>query len=115
MPELKKEQKEDLKNWEKKQRISLSVFVVLFFIIVPVLILVFDIDLHNLFGIYWFVGPITSGTLIIILIAVLIKIHYGKRCPDCGSKIAGKDIFGGETILTFSLPEKCNKCGIKFK
>jgi len=117
MLELTKEQKEDLKNWEKNQQIQLLIFVVLFFIIVPVLLWKVDIiDPHNLLRIQWNDNYVpTAVILIIILIITLIKIHYHKRCPVCGSKITGKDIFGRKTILTFSLPEKCNKCGIKFK
>jgi len=106
MPELTKEQKEDLKNWEKKRQKYFIVVIVVVFVIMPALYFIIGNRLPIFFS---------GAGLLIVSFAFLIDIHYGKKCPACGSKLMDEDIFGGERLPFFSLPEKCNKCGIKLK
>ncbi len=116
MPELTKEQKDDLKNWFKKRKICFMIFVIWAFGVMPVVRMKLLLDAYSRasfpfdpfyydYNLDYYLG---AGVLIMVLIALFIDIRYRKKCPNCNSKI-------GEYYLLFSLPEKCNKCGIKFK
>jgi hypothetical protein len=99
MPELKREQKEDLKNWEKKLRTWFTVLMVWAFLMAFSAIL-----LAKIFGnIVWYVN---AGVTAVLFIIALYVRHY-KRCPNCNTRIAC-----GYRII--AMPEKCCNCGVKF-
>lgn len=110
MPELTKEQKEDLKNYEKKRQKYFVVIIIVVFVAMPAFHIIMRNKFPSFFDLFFPQLP-----LLIILSALLIDIHYGKKCPVCSSKLIDGDISGGERLPFFSLPEKCNKCGIKLK
>ncbi len=100
MIELTTEQKEDLKRWEKQLHLISEIFIVWGCIMIPLLLFLSDVYGDGV----WYI----NAGIVVVLSVVALYIRHHKKCPNCKTIISS-----GYRII--SLPEKCNKCGIKFK
>lgn len=107
MPELTEKQKEDLKNWEKNLRISFAAIMGWIFVVTPTSLLllskIFKVTSTPNIKIVSFINAL----IIITLWVMGMRMRY-KKCPSCHCLIKG-------FFNLISLPDKCDRCGVKFK
>lgn len=101
---LTKEQKEDLKRWERSFRIWLLALVFW--------VLLFIWPLTLLEKILGRTGEYVNGAVILFLIIMNMRHLYSKRCPICNTRLFPWFYIG--VMSVYRLPERCRKCGVSF-
>ena len=101
MPELTTEQKKELKQWERRMRLTGAVIGTIFF-----MFLVFGWLTEN-------VSTLVYVYLALFSVALLWGAHvrFAERCPNCEKRIGSW--FGIQAY--FGLPRNCKKCGVSFQ